>query len=167
MRLRISCVVIAVVLALCAVSLAQTRGKARPKKGKICGDPTATCKTEATFDPQDLPFVIPKNAVIWESESFYAIVLRSVKQDMDCKQFIPENERLEAQALFPKNKVFTSRCDMGGMLYYTGVDSNYYFMAVYGGATKAQAEKMLQTVKATGKFPGANVRRMSAGFNGT
>lgn len=167
MKLKISCAVIIVVVTLCAVSFAQTRGKARPQKGKICGDPTAACKTEGYFEPNDLKFVIPKNAVIWESETFYAIVLKSMKQDDNCEKFIPETQRLEAQALFPKNKVFTSRCDMGGSLYYTGVDNNFYFMAVYGGKTKAEAARLLQTVKATGKFPGANIRRMSAGFNGT
>jgi hypothetical protein len=172
MKLKISCVVIAVVVALCAVgfygdSHAQTRGKARPQKGRICGDPTAPCKTAGSFDPNDLQFVIPKNAVIWESETFYAIVLKSVKADDNCEKFIPENQRLDAQALFPKNKVFTSRCEAGGSLYYTGVDSKYYFMAVYGGKTEAEAARMLQTIKATGKFPSANIRRMSAGFNGT
>jgi hypothetical protein len=40
-------------------------------------------------------------------------------------------------------------------------------MAVYAGATQADANRMLATVKATGKFPGANIRRMRAMINGT
>jgi hypothetical protein len=40
-------------------------------------------------------------------------------------------------------------------------------MAVYAGRTQAEAAQMLSSVKATGKFAGASIRRMSAGFNGT
>ena len=40
-------------------------------------------------------------------------------------------------------------------------------MAVFAGRTKAEAAKVLAQVKATGKFPGANLRLMQAGFNGT
>ncbi|MDT7604021.1 MAG: hypothetical protein QOF61_2018, partial [Acidobacteriota bacterium] len=40
-------------------------------------------------------------------------------------------------------------------------------LAVYAGATRAEAERTLADVKATGKFPGANLRRMRAEINGT
>jgi hypothetical protein len=40
-------------------------------------------------------------------------------------------------------------------------------MAIYAGLTPAEANRMLAAVKATGKFPGANLRRMRATFNGT
>jgi hypothetical protein len=40
-------------------------------------------------------------------------------------------------------------------------------MAVYAGITQAEANRMLAKVKATGKFPGANIRRMRAVMNGT
>ena len=41
-------------------------------------------------------------------------------------------------------------------------------MAVYAGTTLAQAKRFLNAVKATtGKFPGANIRPMRTGFNGT
>jgi hypothetical protein len=40
-------------------------------------------------------------------------------------------------------------------------------MAVYAGMTMADANAMLAKVKATGKFPGANIRRMRALINGT
>ena len=39
-------------------------------------------------------------------------------------------------------------------------------MAVYAGKAPAEANRMLAAVKATGKFPGANIRRMRTGFNG-
>jgi hypothetical protein len=40
-------------------------------------------------------------------------------------------------------------------------------MGVYAGMTLADANRMLASVKATGKFPGANIRRLRAAFNGT
>jgi hypothetical protein len=154
-------------LILSGFSDAQTRRKTRQQRAKICGDPTAPCKSIATFETYDLAFRVPANAVIWETEKFYAIILKSVKQDDNCEHFISEDARLEAQALFPKNKVFTSRCESSATLYYTGVDNKYFFMAVYGGATRAEAARVLEAVKATGKFPGANIRQMSTGLNGT
>jgi hypothetical protein len=35
-------------------------------------------------------------------------------------------------------------------------------IAAYAGSTLPQAEQFLQTVKAAGRFPGANLRRMQA-----
>ncbi|HLL73566.1 MAG TPA: hypothetical protein VK363_19160 [Pyrinomonadaceae bacterium] len=151
---------------------AAQRGRARrpQQKGTVCGDPTVTCKTgEVPFEPHDLPFRLPARAVIWESEAFYAVILKSIKaSEQDCQIFVPEDERLAAQALFPRNKVFTDRgCGEPGETFYTGKLSSAHFMAVYAGRTRAEANAMLARVKATGKFAGANVRRMSIGFNGT
>jgi hypothetical protein len=148
------------------------RGRTRrpQPKGTVCGDPTLVCKTgDLKFEPRDLPFRIPARAVIWESELFYAIVLRSLRAaDDDCRTFVPEDERQATQALFPRHKVFTDRaCGEPGETYYTGTRPGTRFMAVYAGRTRAEADAMLARVKATGKFPGANVRRMSIGFNGT
>ena len=141
----------------------------RARRGAVCGDPTVRCRTTVTFESHDLPFAIPRNGAIWESEFFYAVVLRSVRYAEDnCQQgFIPERDRLAAQAMFPNNKVFATRCAEPGNLYYTGVNSNTHFMAIYGGRTRAEAARVLTRVQATGQFPGANIRRMSAAFNGT
>ena len=143
--------------------------KRRPARhGSICGDPTASCKTSATFQPYDLPFRLPANAVIWDTDLFYAVVLKSVSVPADnCDIFVPENERLAAQALFPNRKVFSSRCAEPGGLSYTNTSPKAQFMAVYAGITLGEANRMLASVKATGKFPGANIRRMRAAFNGT
>jgi hypothetical protein len=153
-----------------AVATAQRTRRPPPQKGTVCGDPTLPCKTgEMTFEPHDLPFRLPVRAVIWESETFYAVILKSIKaSEADCQVFVPEDERLAAQALFPRNKVFTDRgCGEPGETFYTGTQSNAHFMAVYAGRTRAEANAMLARVKATGKFAGANLRRMSIGFNGT
>ena len=140
----------------------------RAKKASICGNPTVACKTTATFQPNDLPFRLPKNSVIFDTELFYAIVLKSVAaRDDDCNVFVSEAERLKTQALFPDRKVFTSRCADPENLFYTNVNPKFRIMAVYGGTTPVEAGRVLEAVKATGKFPGANLRRMRTGFNGT
>ena len=137
----------------------------------VCGDPTATCGTGDYFKPHDLRFRIPARTVIYETEFFYAIILKSIRAKADygedCDVFVPESERLEAQKLFPHNKVFASRCTDAGTLYYTNVTPGTRFMAVYAGRTRAEADRMLAQVRATGKFNSANIRRMRAGFNGT
>jgi len=134
----------------------------------VCGNPNLPCKTSATFEPNDLPFCVPKNAVIYDTELFYAIVLKTVgASDQDCDVFVSESERTEAQKLFPDHKIFTSRCPEPGNLSYSNTSSEHRFMAVYAGTTLAEANRMLAAVKATGKFPGANIRRTRTGFNGT
>jgi len=145
----------------------------RARKGSICGNPAIACKTSVPFAAYDLPFRVPARSVIFDTELFYAIILKSVpRKEEDCSVFVPEPERIAAQVLFPDHKVFTSRCaDPGdpnsGMLSYINVDSKFEIMAVYGGTTLAESKRVLAAVKATGKFPSAYVRRMRAGFNGT
>ena len=148
-------------------SLAQTRRKPA-KRPPVCGNPNVTCGGEITFQPNELPMRIPRNAVIYDSEFFYAVVLRSVPSpEESCDNFIPEPERLAAQTLFPQNKVFSSRCAEPGQVSYSNTSSKAQFMAVYAGATQADANRMLAKAQATGKFPGANIRRMRAVINGT
>jgi hypothetical protein len=138
------------------------------KRLTVCGNPKLACPSQATFEPYDLPFRVPRNAVIWESEFFYAVILKSINApDDNCDVRISESERLAAQQLFPDRKVFASRCTDAGTLFYTNTRANTRLLAVYAGSTLAEANRTLAAVKATGKFPGANVRRMRAGFNGT
>lgn len=172
MKTRFLCCVLMSLLVVVALGFdvnSQTRRGRRPQRGTVCFDPTLQCKTTATFEKYDLPFRIPANAVIWESEPFYAVILTSVRfRDEDCyTKFIPEEQRLEAQSLFPNRKVFASRCGDAGTVFYSNTKPNTNFMAVYGGRTQAEAARMLSTVRATGKFRGANIRRMYIGFNGT
>lgn len=151
---------------LAPAARAQQRGR-----GAVCGDPAARCPVgDLVFQPYDLPFRIPRRAVIWETEPFYAVVLKSVRvadEFGECETHVPEAERLAAQALFPGSKVFANRCAEPGGLYYTNTDPKARFVAVYAGRTRAEAERTLARVKATNKYPGANLRRMRAGFNDT
>ncbi|HEX7315163.1 MAG TPA: hypothetical protein VF297_14645 [Pyrinomonadaceae bacterium] len=166
-KLSLLCVIIFVLLIVVGAS-AQRRG--RPRLAAVCGDPAVRCPTSVEFQPYQLPFRIPPNAVIWETEKFYAVILKSVRDESkggNCDIFVPEAEREAAQALFPRNKVFGSRCMEPGDLFYTDVSEGSQFIAVYAGRTRAEGLALLAKVKATGKFPGANLRRMSAGFNGT
>jgi hypothetical protein len=148
-----------------AAAQSHVRHRAR---GSICGNPTVACKTSASFQPHDLQFRVPANSVIFDTELFYAIILKSLPSaEDDCNTFVPEAERLAAQSLFPDRKVFASRCVEPGELFYTNVDSKHKIMAVYAGTTLADAKRVLGSAKATGKFPGAYMRRMRTGFNGT
>ena len=181
MRLRFAFSMLASGLTLAAVvgcCAAGALGQARPRRrhATICGNPKIACKTSVTFEPHNLPFRIPMNAVILDTELFYAIILKSVSvKDDNCDVFIPETERLTTQALFSDHKVFTSRCYEPGELFYEDVTTRkvrnisetHRIMAVYAGKTLAEAKRFLDSVKATGKFPGANIRRMRTGFNGT
>ena len=166
-----------VVVTLLASTAANTQTH-RPIKhgGQICSNPKVACKTSVTFPVNDLPFQVGKDMVIVDTVPFYAVILKSITvKDDNCDVFIPESDRLAAQELFPENKVFSSRCTDPENLFYADVSSRTprYFsethrlMAVYAGKTLGEANQMLETVKATGKYPGANIRRMRTGFNGT
>src|SRR5258705_8555833 len=128
------------VSSLSAASFAQSRAKThRASKSAICGNPKVACKTSVPFQPYDLPFRVPEKAVIFDTELFYTIILKSLpSKEEDCSVFVPEGERTAAQALFPDRKVFTSRCaDPGepesGMLFSTNLDPKFRVMAVYAG----------------------------------
>src|SRR5215218_7773244 len=170
MRKAVPLCVVTFALLVCGAGASAQRRRAAPRLAAVCGDPTVRCQTSVEFQPYQLPFRIPPDAVIWETEKFYAVILKSVRDESrgaDCNLFIPEAEREAAQALFPRHKVFASRCTEAGDLYYLGVAENTQFMAVYAGRTRAEGQAMLAKVKATGQYPGANLRRMRTGFNGT
>jgi hypothetical protein len=123
-------------------SFAQSRPAGKRPRGSVCGNPKLTCRTSATFQPNDLPFRVPENSVIWDTELFYAVILKSLTSTEE-------------------------NCDDIENLFYTNVDPRFRIMAVYAGSTLAEANRVLASVKSTGKFPGAYLRRMRTGFNGT
>jgi hypothetical protein len=139
-----------------AAALADTQGKVQP-------DPATPC-TGGTFKPHELCFATPTDGVAraeYLSEAFYAVILKTADR---CS--IPEEERLEVQALFQSGKVFSMRfmCDddVEENIGYTNVNDKYGFLAVYAGLTMKEAKARLAEVKATGRFPGANIRKMQA-----
>ncbi len=128
-------------------------------QGRVCPDPARPC---AGFRAHDLSFVLPAGGPVrpeHRSAPFYAVLLRS---SAPCA--IPEAERAAAQAAFPRSKVFSARFECGGdvenNVTYTAVDPRVGFLAVYAGETRAAALAFLERVRATGRFPGANLRRM-------
>ena len=134
----------------------------------VCGNPNVSCPSAFTFEPYDLRFRMPQSAVIYDTDLFYAVILKSVPSPADnCDNYIPEPDRLAAQILSPNNKVFTSRCAVPGQVSYSNTSAKAQFMAVYAGMNLVDANRMLATVKATGKFAGANIRRLRAMVNGT
>ena len=164
----VAVVTLVVMIVPALVTSAAQKKRAGAKRLAVCGNPNLTCPSAIQFQPYDLPFRFPESAVIYDTELFYAVILRSVPSPADnCDNFIPEPERLAAQVLFPNNKVFTSRCAEPGQVSYSNTSSKTQFMAVYAGLTQADANRMLAKVNASGKFPGANIRRMRAMINGT
>jgi hypothetical protein len=142
-----------------ALAASPAAGQAGQAPGRVCPDPARPC---AGFRPHDLSFALPAaGAARAEDRSapFYAVILRTAGR---CA--ISERERLAAQALFPGRKVFATRFECDGdvenNVTYSGVDARYGFLAVYAGASRARADSALASVRATGRFPGANLRRM-------
>jgi hypothetical protein len=141
-------------LALAGIASADTLGRVQP-------DPSVAC---ADVKPHELCFEKPRDGIAraeYFSEAFYAIILKTAER---CG--LAEAERLQVQALFPRNKVFSTRfyCgeDIEENISYTKVDEKFGFLAVYAGATMVEATKLLIKVKATGRFHGANIRKMQA-----
>ena len=159
--------VLIVTAVVCAAGSAAF-GQAK-RYGKICGDPNVRCVGTEDFKAWEMKFALPKNSIIYESEFFYAVILKSVKlkQGGDCENAIAEDDRTATQKLFPKNKVFALKCYEPGDISYTNVADDVSFLGVYAGKTQAEANSFLKTAKAAGKFPRATVRRMRAVINGT
>lgn len=99
----------------------------------------------------------------YRSVFFYAVILRSspaTNEGDECGQ-IPESVRLRTQRLFPGRKVFASHFGCAEeLVLYSNINQSFNFIAVYAGKTRAQANSMLARVRATRRFPRANIRRM-------
>ena len=166
-RLAVLAITLIGIVLLTSDAAAQRR-RQPAKHLSVCGNPNVSCASSITFEPYALPFQVPRNTVIYDTELFYAVILKSASTANDnCDNYIPEPDRLAAQALFPNNKVFASRCAEPGEVSYSNTNPNTNFLAVYAGTTLADANRMLATVLATKKFSGANIRRIRAIINGT
>lgn len=139
---------------------------------KVCSNPNSPCKSKhRDFYPYDLSFTLPakiRNNTPYKSEIFFAVILKNKitlaeKDECDGGEFSTkvENERKQAQKLFPNNKVFAShQCpDMGALSYeVNGQPLNENFIAVYGGANMLEADTILTEAKT--KYPKAVVKKM-------
>ena len=145
---------------------------------KVCADPSAPCKSpNKEFAPYELSFQLPKRLrpnVGYKSAPFWAVLLKlkSADPDADCDEgeysSKLENERKQVQSMFPDRKVFADQqCpDMGAVSYtISGKNNVNTFVAVYGGATRAEAETLL--LKAKHKYPGASIKSMQVIFEQT
>lgn len=130
--------------------------------GEVCPEPKSPCLDMDRFHDNELSFRL-KSKFNFDrgrdrSLPFYALILKSGEL---CK--MPDGERVAIQAQFPSRKVFLHRyfCnDFSDKATYTNVNRKAGFIAVYAGKTEAEAKQFLGEVKATGKFPDANLRRM-------
>ena len=163
-------IILVVVFALTGQIWAQGSKKEKVTQGRICGNPRAACKADKQlFGDYDLPFETPKGYVVYESQPFYAIILKSVNIPSDglSQDAFTNEERLVAQKLFPDNKVFGMIGTDPGMLFYKGIQENTAFMGVFAGRTMTEAKLFLKTVNKSGKYKGAYIKRLIAEFNGT
>ena len=137
------------------------------RTGKVCGNPSLPCKNRSNFQPYELPFDTGRNYAIADSEFFYAAIVesRKIKPDEECDRVFTEQRRQEVQKMFPNNKVFALKCFEPGLNYYTNVADDVGFLGIYAGLTKVESTAFLKTIQS--KFPGAVLRRMQAGINGT
>ena len=142
---------------------------------KVCADPSAPCKSpNKEFAPYELSFQLPKRLrpnIGYKSAPFWAVLLKSksADPDTDCDEgeysSKLENERKRVQSMFPDRKVFADQqCpDMGAVSYtISGKNNVNTFLAVYGGATRAEAETLLLKLK--NKYPAALVKSMQVSF---
>ena len=148
--------VLAIMLSLAGIASADAQGKVQPDPARSCSD--------RGFKPHELCFETPKDEIAraeYLSEPFYAIILKTAER---CT--ISEKERLQTQSLFPRAKVFSMRFYCGENIEenisYTNVNDKFGFLAVYAGPGLKEANSRLAEVKATGRFPGANIRKMQA-----
>ena len=125
---------------------------------ETCPDPANACPG---FREHDLSFSRESGGMARPEERsapFYAVILASGKA---CS--IPEKERVRIQNLFPKRKVFSSRFECDGdvenNVRYTDTTEGTAFVAVHGGTSRAEADKVAAEARARG-FPDANVRQM-------
>jgi uncharacterized protein len=130
-------------------------------RGQVFPDPG---QAHPGFKPHQLAFATPRDGVArdeYRSVPFFAVILETTTP---CGA--TESKRMAAQALFPAAKVFASRfgCDEAfeENIRYTNVDARHGFLAVFAGSSPTEADRVLQQVRASGRFPGANVRRMQA-----
>src|SRR5215813_7760110 len=100
-------------------------------QGKVQPDPTDPKKVCRGFKPHELCFERPRDGLArteYLSEPFYAVILKTTEP---CT--VTEEERLQAQALFPRSKVFSMRfqCDdnIEENITYTNVDTKFGFLA--------------------------------------
>jgi|SRR4030095_14177902 hypothetical protein len=131
----------------------------------VCYQPTVKCPSSYSFAPYQLPFVIKEKLVFgksYQSEEFYAVILKSVKAvgDPDCT-IVTEEERLETQKLWPTRKVFASHLNCPEeLVLYDNVDRNFNFLAVYAGKTLKEAQRVLTQIKANPRYSQVYLKRM-------
>ena len=144
----------------------------------VCSDPRRPCQhKDKEFAPYELSFHLPahlRKNTDYKSAPFYAVVLKTYNdfeaggEGCDGGEFSTaiETKRKEVQNLFPNLKVFASyQCpDMAAVEYVSGRKTlKDTFLAVYGGTTQIEAQRVLE--KARARYPNAGITRMQALHN--
>lgn len=151
-----------------------------PPSNAVCSDPAKPCQhKEKTFDEWELSFKMPAKLQPnkpYKSAQFYAVILKTYEMGEDCDggEYIEavEAERKELQAAHSERKVFASyQCpNMAAVDYdFAGkwsADKESLavgnFLAIYAGATKTEAENLLDELKS--EYPEAALKQMTASY---
>lgn len=146
----------------------------------VCANPSKPCHHKSKkFDDWELSFKMPAKLTPnkpYKSAPFYAVILKTYKMDDDCDggEYIEavESDRKKEQANQLERKVFAEyQCpNMAAVNYdfegkWDAAKENMLisnFIAIYAGATKAEAEKTLQFMK--GEYPDAILKQMTASY---
>src|SRR5256886_9898152 len=153
-RAILGLLIAAIIVSAIGINVVAQRQRRRVRPPAVWGNPNVTCPTAFKFESYHLPFRMPQSAVIYDTDLFYAVILRSVASPADnCDNYLPEPDRLAAQILFPNNKVFTSRCAEPGQVSYSNTSAKAQFMAVYSGLTLAAAAPTAAPLESTGEIP--------------
>ena len=131
----------------------------------VCHQPNVKCTPSYSFESYHLPFALKEKLVFGKtywSQPFYAVVLKTVKAQGDAECFhVTEDERLEAQAIWPTRKVFASRFSCPEeLVHYENADQDFNFLAVYAGTNITEARRVLTQVRKNKRFWRAYIKRM-------
>lgn len=144
----------------------------------VCPDPAQPCHhRRRKFEAWELPFRLPARIVAnktYSSAPFYAVILK--KYENACDEGLDYDSKIEAERIalqkkFPK-KVFAEyscpNLDAVGYSFEGKMDAEgeyvlyMNYVAVYAGATEAEARAVFEKVRAD--YPQAELKRMTATY---
>ena len=146
--------------------------EAPKQSGRVSGHPSRPYTSDhKAFSQWEISFRLPAkirpNTTYW-SERFYAVIVKTGKNPpCDGGEFSKAVEALRrnAQRAFPDRKVFADhQCpDLGAVTHSGhGLKDFPYFVAVYAGTTRSEAERTLGAAKK--KYAAARLVRVRAGW---
>lgn len=158
----------------------QTQTPTAQQADAVCANPAKPCHhKEKTFDDWELSFKMPAKLQpnkTYKSAAFYAVILKTYEMGDDCDggEYIEavETKRRKLQTNYSERKVFAGfQCPNMAAVDYDfdgkwSADKESIavgnFLAIYAGASKAEAENLLAELKT--EYPEAIITQMTASY---